>query len=181
MKAIGGHNLASITTIPVREYLSTTYRPDCDFLEGELKERNVGEQPHAHVQGILARIFGQNRAAWQTRCLPEQRVQVRMDRYRVPDICVLRRDHPKDPIITLAPLLLIEILSRDDSLREMQERVNDYIAMGVGNVWVVDPWRRVGYDASNRGFQQPEDGVLRIAGTPIAISLAEVFAELDEA
>jgi hypothetical protein len=35
--------------VPLSEYLSTTYRPDCDFLEGELKERNMGEQPHARL------------------------------------------------------------------------------------------------------------------------------------
>jgi hypothetical protein len=53
--------------------------------------------------------------------------------------------------------------------------------MGAENIWAVDPWKRLGYHASTSGFQQPENGVLRIDGTPISVSLAEVFAELDEA
>jgi hypothetical protein len=58
--------------------------------------------------------------------------------------------------------------------------VNDYAAMGVPHIWVVDPWNRVGYYADTRGFQQPEDGALRIEGTPVAVNLTEAFAELDE-
>ena len=78
-------------------------------------------------------------------------------------------------------MLCIEVLSTDDTLRETQERVNDYIAMGVEHVWVVDPWKRVGYHASVSGYTQPEDGFLRVAGTPIAVSLANLFAAMDEA
>lgn len=33
--------------IPVEEYLSTAYRPDCDYVDGEVLERNVGETPHS--------------------------------------------------------------------------------------------------------------------------------------
>jgi Uma2 family endonuclease len=172
--------VATAALIPLSEYLSTTYRPDRDFLEGELKERNMGEQPHARVQLIIAKKFDNNRKHWDTRTSTELRVQVRHDRFRIPDICVLRRSDPFEPIVTKAPLLCIEVLSSGDSLRELQERVNDYAAMGTEHIWAVDPWGRAGYYASTRGFQQPEDGVLRIVGTPIGISLAEVFAELDE-
>ncbi len=94
---------------------------------------------------------------WQIRALPEQRVQVTTTRYRIPDVCVLRRSDPKDPIIARPPLLCIEVLSRDDTVRELQERVNDYSAMGVPHVWAVDPLLRVGYVASPRVFIQPEE------------------------
>lgn len=172
--------MASTTLVPVSEYLGSTYRPDCDYLNGELKERNVGEQPHAHVQSILAAIFRDHRHDWQVRSLTEQRVQVSPTRFRVPDICVLRRADPKDPIVTVAPLLCTEVLSKDDTLNDLQARVNDYLDMGVEHIWVIDPLARVGYYASSRGFVQPEDGVLRIEGTTISVTLAEVFAELDE-
>ena len=39
--------------VPVEEYLRTTYRPDRDFIDGELRERNIGERPHATLQGIF--------------------------------------------------------------------------------------------------------------------------------
>ena len=172
--------MATPVLIPVSEYLSTTYRPDRDYIDGELKERRVGEQPHAHVQGIIYAIFYNNRKAWGVRPLPEQRLQISSSRYRIPDVCVIRNTDGKDPIITFAPLLCVEILSADDSLRELQERVDDYVAVGVKAIWAIDPWKRRGYVCSTKGFEQPEDGMLKIAGTAIQVSLVDVFAEMDE-
>lgn len=86
----------------------------------------------------------------------------------------------KGPVLGFAPLLYIEVLSRDETLTELQERVNDYASMGVGHIWAVDPWLRVGYVASMRGFVQPEDGVLLVEGTSIAVTLVDVFTELDQ-
>jgi Uma2 family endonuclease len=82
--------------------------------------------------------------------------------------------------IRVAPLLCIEILSKGDSLSELQERVDDYQSMGIENIWAIDPWKRHGYIASTRGFEQPQDGILAIPDSPIRVSLAEIFAELDE-
>ena len=53
--------MASSVLIPVSEYLRTTYRPDCDYIDGELMERNIGEETHAEIQAILARIIGNHR------------------------------------------------------------------------------------------------------------------------
>ena len=172
--------MASAITLPVSEYLATTYRPDRDFLDGVLKERNMGEQPHALIQGILTALFHTHRHDWQIRVLPEQRVQISATHYRIPDICVLRSSDPKDPIVRFAPLLCIEILSKDDSLGELQDRVNDYAGLGVEHIWAIDPWTRRGWLASTQGFLQPGDSILRIPGTPIAVSLVDLFTELDE-
>jgi hypothetical protein len=42
--------MATAALIPVSEYLATTYRPACDYIDGEVKERNVGRQFHAALQ-----------------------------------------------------------------------------------------------------------------------------------
>lgn len=173
--------MASSVLVPVGDYLSSTYHPDCDYVDGELRERNVGEEPHSELQAILTRILGNRRKDWGIRVLTEQRVQTSESRYRIPDICVVRRSEPKGLIIRYAPLLCIEVLSHDDRFAALQEKVNEFAALGVKNIWAIDPWKQLGYYASTRGFEQPIDGVLRVEGTPIEISLTEIFAELDEA
>jgi Uma2 family endonuclease len=75
-------------------------------------------------------------------------------------------------------LICIEVQSSTDTLTSVQNRVDDYAAMGVENIWVVDPWKRLGYYASTAGCVQPEDGVLRVPGTQVAVPLADLFAEL---
>jgi Uma2 family endonuclease len=172
--------MATSTSIPLSEYLSKTYEPDCEYIDGELKERNVGEQPHGHIQAIITSIFRENRRAWSTRSITETRVQTLPGNFRVPDICILRSSDPHDSIIRFAPYICIEVLSKDDSLSDLQEKVDELLAMGVAHIWIVDPWLRIGYIASARGFEHPIDGVFRVEGTSIRISLAELFAEMDE-
>jgi hypothetical protein len=35
--------MATSTLVPVSEYLATAYRPDCDYVDGQLQKRNLGE------------------------------------------------------------------------------------------------------------------------------------------
>ena len=46
--------MATATTlVPLESYLATNYRPDCDWIDGELKARNMGEKPHSRIQQYL--------------------------------------------------------------------------------------------------------------------------------
>jgi Uma2 family endonuclease len=172
--------MATAAMIPVSEYLQTTYRPDRDYIDGELRERNVGEQPHGDLQMILGTIFRNNRLTWGVRPLGDTRLQITPSRYRIPDVMVVRNTDPKDSIIQFTPLICIEILSKDDRLHEMQDRADDYASVGVRDIWIIDPWKRVGYAASPKGFTQPDDRVFRVNGSSIAVSLEDIFAQLDE-
>jgi Uma2 family endonuclease len=172
--------MSSVAVVSVEEYLSTSYRPDCDYVDGEVRERNAGEYPHSDLQGCLVAWFWNRQRDWKIRVLPEQRIRVSARRFRIPDVCVLRRDQPIEPVFTQPPLICIEILSKDDRLRDMHERVDDYLAFGVPNVWILDPVLRKAYVCTPSGFNEPEDGILQVAESPIRIPLAEVFAELDE-
>src|SRR5450755_848698 len=105
--------MATSTLVPLQVYLETDYRPDCDWIDGEVKERNVGEGQHSSVQKFFVRYFGNRESELEVRVWPEQRVQVASARFRVPDVTVMRASDPFETIITMAPLLCIEILSRD--------------------------------------------------------------------
>lgn len=172
--------MATATFIPLQEYLSTVYEPDCDYIEGHLEERNLGERPHAAIQGILSAIFRANRSAWGTLAFPELRVQVASNRFRIPDITVLRRSDPVEPTVRTPPLICIEVLSPEDRIQRMQERINDYVRMGVSHVWLIDPLTRDAWIAQPDGSHQHISTEFAVPGTPIRISLPELFAELDE-
>src|ERR1017187_9837216 len=47
-------SMATNTVIPVSEYLRTSYSPDCDYVDGEVQERNMGEQDHSDLQTRIA-------------------------------------------------------------------------------------------------------------------------------
>jgi Uma2 family endonuclease len=171
--------MATSTLVPLGEYLETSYRPDRDWIDGEVKERNMGEGQHAAVQGFFIGLFRERRMEWGIRVLPEQRVQTSAQHYRIPDVCVTHRSAPFEAIVRTPPLLCIEILSRDDRMSEMQERVDDYLGMGVEIVWLVDPRRRKAFAADAHGLQEMQ-AELTVPGTAIRIPVTEVFVELNE-
>ncbi len=164
--------------VPLSEYLETTYRPDCEWIDGELRGRNLGELPHASVQAFFTAFFTIHKREFGIRVYPELRVQVSERHYCIPDVLVMRNSDPADAIVKVAPLLCIEILSRDDRMTEMQEKVDDYLEMGVEMVWVVDPRRRKAFQTDGQSLHPVM--VLTVPGTQIRVDGAEVFAELNE-
>jgi Uma2 family endonuclease len=172
--------MATAALISLSEYLSNTYEPDCDYIDGELQERNVGERPHNAVQYILTERFNRNRREWNVIAFQEQRVHISAERYRVPDISVLRRTDPVDDIVQKAPLICIEVLSPEDRLHCMTERIEDYARMGVQHIWLIDPMTRHAWIATPDSSLQRIETEFTVPGTPIRLVLAEIFAELDD-
>jgi Uma2 family endonuclease len=165
--------------VSVEEYLSTVYEHDCEYVDGVIEERDLGEFEHAFLQGILVALFNNYRAEWGIICLPEQRIQTQRDHFRVPDVTVLRTGTPRERILTHPPLLVIEIQSPEDTLRRTAAKAAEYLSFGIEHVWVIDPAARVGYRGTATGLELVRSGELAIPDTALRIVLAELFAELD--
>lgn len=166
--------MGATALIPASEYLRTVYRPDREYLDGQLVERNVGEYTHARLQGLILMHLMRNESRWKIRAVPECRVQVRPERFRIPDVCALRAEAPVEQVIETPPLLCVEILSPEDRVSEMQERIDDYLAMSVAYVWTVDPRTRRAWVTTTEGSREVRDGIVR-AGDLIQVPLAELF------
>ena len=166
--------------VPVEEYLRTTYRPDRDYVDGEVLERNLGERDHSELQREFIVYLCARAKRWGIHVFPKQRVQVSAQRFRIPDICVVVGRRPEEQIFRKPPFICIEALSKDDSLRSTQKRIDDYLKFGVPYVWVVDPTDRRAWTYSSEGRKEVKDGVLRTENPSFEVSLAEIFAGLDE-
>jgi Uma2 family endonuclease len=167
--------MATITPTSIAEYLQTTYRPDCEYIDGEIRERNVGKWEHARVQWLLAVWFGKHEQAWGITGSTEQRMQVSPSRIRVPDLVVLTPG-PQPDVLIAPPLLVIEVLSPDDTYSDTQERAQDYWNMGVKTVWIVDPKTRTGRMCS--GAEWIASSRLHVTGTPLYVELDEIFRRI---
>jgi Uma2 family endonuclease len=96
----------------------------------------------------------------------------------VPDLVVLTAGAQPD-VLTDPPLLVIEILSPDDSYSDTQDRAQDYRAMGVETVWIIDPKTRTGRVCS--GTEWVEASRLEVKGTPLYVNLPEIFSQMTSA
>ena len=166
--------------VTIEEYLHTLYRPDVDYVDGQLEERNLGEFDHGNLQWMCFHVFHSNRALWRIRPALDCRVQVSATRFRVPDVCIVSAEQPKEQIIRHAPMLCIEIVSPEDTLARLERRSEDFFAMGVPAVWIVDPSTRTVHIRGNGLVSTQSTGTLTLPGTHVAVSLEEVFSILDE-
>jgi Uma2 family endonuclease len=169
--------MAPTAQIGIETYLKTSYRPDCDFVDGEIEERNLGEFDHAQLQAAVSAWFYAHRKDWNIHVLPEQRVRVSTTRVRIPDVCLVSRELPVEQVITRPPIVVVEILSPEDRVRRYNDRLDDYRAMGVNNIWVIDLATQKGFNWIT-GWHERER--FEIAGTPIHLDLRSLFAELAE-
>jgi len=170
--------MGSATLVSVAEYLSTAYSPDRDYVDGLVLDRNLGEFNHSCTQGAICVSLYNRRREWGIHVYLEMRVQVKATRYRIPDVCAVKGEKPEEQIFTRPPFLCVEILSEDDRVSEMQERIDDYLQMGVSFVWLVDPGKRRAWIYTSDLIREVKDGVLRTLDPSIEVPLAEIFAEL---
>jgi Uma2 family endonuclease len=160
--------------IPVEEYLRTTSDPDCEYVDGVIEERPVGEYDHATWQTILAAFFTMRQAELGIEARTELRMQVASRRFRVPDVTILSRKAPREQIITHPPLAVFEILSPEDSMARMLEKLADYERMGIPAIWVIEPTKQA-YYRFHSGQLTP-DSVFSLPGSSYAVPFAEIAA-----
>jgi Uma2 family endonuclease len=139
--------------VSVEEYLSTVFEHDCEYVDGVIEERELGEFEHSFLQLFLGSVFVAHRTEWGVIAVSEQRVQTQSSHFRVPDLTILRAGSPRERILTQPPLLVIEILSPEDTLRRTAAKTAEYLAFGIEHVWVIDPAARVGYRGTVNGLE----------------------------
>ena len=160
----------------VEEYLHTSFDgADCEYLDGEIVERNRGEIPHSDIQLTLARILWKLRTKFGIRVLPEIRIQIHASRYRVADLAVWRDDNIGTGIPIVPPFLAIEILSPEDRLVRMLPKVQEYLSIGVEYVWLIDPQEKAAMCFSQANPSGSVCDLLRTSNPDIEIPLASAF------
>ena len=157
--------------VPLQDYLTADYRPDVNYIDGHIEERNVGEKDHGKLQLRVANLLN---GLDDVYAFIETRVRISETRYRVPDVCVFVDQEPDEQVFTRPPFLCVEILSPEDRMSRVMAVVQDYLQMGTPNVWILDPWNRQAYVADSTGLSVMADRIAT-GGSRIAFRLDELF------
>ena len=165
--------MSTVAAVPLADYLCHTTNPDCDYLEGRLVERNVGEISHSDAQGrTCAFVIFSVRGFWAG---VEVRTQIRPDRFCVPDVVIVRGGRPSGRVIIAPPEVAVEVLSPEDRAADVQDRIDDYLRFGVPVVWLIDPERKRAWIHTLEGAREALDRVLRNAAGDLEVPLSAVF------
>jgi len=160
----------------VEEYLRTSFDgSDCEYLDGEVVERNWGDLPHASIHGNLGGLLSEFRKTLGIRVLMSIRLRIGPRRFRVADLGVWRDDNIGTGIPNVAPFLVVEILSPEDRMVRMLPKIQEYLSIGVEYVWVIDPQEKAALSYSRKHPEGAVVTMLRTENPDIEIPLGSAF------
>ncbi len=172
-------NLPLPAFLTQEQYSHVVFRPDAHFIDGHIIPRHLGDRTHSDT---LASLIGQLdppcRALGISCCL-SLRLQISTTRIRVCDLVALKPRHPPEQVPTTAPLLCIEVLAPGQHPSDELDTLADYLAMGVENIWLIDPIRRAAFIYGATGLHEADPNRLTVPDTPIHLDMTEAFAGLD--
>lgn len=168
---------ATTSPMSVEEYLKTVTDPDCEYVNGEIVERSVGEYDHSTWQAVLVSFFNSLKSQLGVKARPELRVQVGVENFRVPDVTILSVDAPREQIITHPPVAAIEILSPEDTMTRMLEKLADYERMGISAIWVIEP-KKPSWFRYTEGKLLPTQS-FDLPGTSFSVRMSEIIKLID--
>src|ERR1051325_4337537 len=159
------------TLISVEEYLNTSYDPDMEYVDGVLVEANLGDWLHSLVQRNI--VVALSIRYPHVYAVPELRSQTRSTRYRLPDVCVLLTS-PKTRFLLEAAFLAVEVLSEDDRMSRMIEKIEEHREKGIAHIWLVDPRLEKMFVFRSNALHEMED-VIATENPRLELTREEVF------
>ena len=164
--------MATNTALSEKEYARTSFEnPDREYRDGELVDRSMPTFNHGETQGDLYARFRSLRPRFAVYPCVETRMKLRPGLYRIPDVAVFFGERPLE-VPDTPPLIAIEILSVDDRMSEILEKLQEYHVWGVSHVWLVDPRTRRIY-AWESGVREVES--LRVPELELILTPDDVF------
>lgn len=132
--------MATKAVLSEAEYLRTSFPGvDQEFHDGEIIERTTPDLLHGEVQSNLSAFFRNRKSSHRTFSYSELRLRLRPDRVMIPDVTVFWPEKPTEAVPSTLPLIAIEILSPDDRMSEVRNKLQEYTDWGVPHVWLIDP------------------------------------------
>ena len=147
--------------------------PEPDYVDGEIVERHLGSIAHFVTQDRIQELLRPLRQQVSIYAYSEVTLKLSGTHFRIADIAAFAGGKPRGMHYpSEVPVLVIEILSEDDRLTEIQKKFAEYKEFGIRHIWLADPSMRILYiwETCLRGvpsFELPEYGV--------TISPADIF------
>jgi Uma2 family endonuclease len=122
----------------------------CELVDGVLVEKVMGFDESRYAVFLIT-VLGSYLAHHDigTMLAPDGMVRLFPGQVRIPDVAFIswkrfpRSKRERGEIPTVAPDLVVEILSKGNTKREMARKLDDYFRAGVRLVWYVDPKHRM--------------------------------------
>src|SRR5580698_2228269 len=168
--------MATKEQITAGQYLHMTFEHDAEYVHGEIVERSMPDNVHSLIQFLILMEIGRLIQSHPLFPRPELRLRLEPRVYRIPDISVFGGKPPRESVPSTPPLLVIEILSKDDRHHNLMQKLEEYRIWGVPNIWVVDPLAKRLAAYTESGLQYVSS--LALADYPFELTPCILFPDL---
>ena len=152
-----------------------------ELIDGREIQKPLPKNRHAFIQSYLVQWFGRELPK-RFRSASELNVLCGPDRL-VPDVTVMARNARYDDGDLADPAVLaVEILSPGQTVANLFDKAGRLVKAGTPVCWVIWPERRKSWEYSASDLVEAKDFLtapLPEANEPLAVPLAEMWAELD--
>jgi len=130
---------------PVDVFLNPPDDTLYELVDGKLVEKNmsaISSWVASEIMAFLRDALRRSGEGWVATEIAVMCFPWRKDHGRRPDVAVFRTDRlagPTEERITVAPNLVVEVLSPNDRSQEVERKVTDYLRAGVDLLWIVNP------------------------------------------
>jgi Uma2 family endonuclease len=122
----------------------------CELVDGRIVPVTPTGGEHAAIEfrlgAALSAFVRERRVGWVLGGEVGIYTKINPDRVRGADIAVISKARlpggPGRRFLEVAPELVVEILSPDDRWQDTRQKIEEYFAIGVDRVWVVEPDNR---------------------------------------
>ena len=168
--------MATKAQITAEQYLHMTFEHDAEFVHGEIVERSMPDRIHSLIQFLILMAIGRLIQSHPLFPYPELRLRLEPRVFRIPDISVFGGQAPREDVPSTPPLLVIEIVSKDDRHPNLMQKLDEYRVWGVPNIWVVDPLNKRLALYTALGLQNVSS--LALADYPFELTPGILFSDL---
>jgi Uma2 family endonuclease len=168
--------MATKPQVTAEQYLEMTSPHESEYVCGEIVERPMPDYLPGRVAFLIAQALVPATRSHPLYPCFEVRMRVAAETYRIPDISVFSGEEPKQSVPSSPPLLVIEIVSKDDRHLDLMQKLEEYRVWGVLNIWVVDPHSKRLSVYTDSGLQNVAS--LALAGYPLELTPTALFSDL---
>ncbi|SRR5579884_1874376 len=158
--------VASKLSVEEFDKLYSGEKPYYEYWHGEAIQKSIPTWVHALLERILMNLLG--KAGYEAGS--ELKLEIDPDFQPVPDV-VGTRQPVEFPYPTRPLEVVIEILSEDDPMSRVLNKLRTYDRWGFEQVYLVDPMKRIVYRWRGNRLEEVDE----FAG----VSVAEIWSALD--
>jgi Uma2 family endonuclease len=132
----------------------------------------VGDWLHSLIQSNILFFLRQKYPALKV--VAELRTRVTDTRFRLPDVCAVW-NAPETRYLLDAAYVVVGVLSPDDQMSAVMEKLREYDRKGVSNTCLIDPRLEIMSVYRHPNLHQVEGDVIATADERVSLTRDEIF------